>query len=142
MHDCLELQIARNQMDRFEHEIDPIMREVYEAEDCRRCEDFLQKGINVYTWISRADQVIAFADAEGIIDYTPELMDLVKELHVRWLGPCKRANAWVERVEKKGYMVDNLAKYLECCEAVQDWLERNEWTELSKAARDYVAEND
>lgn len=140
MHDCLELQIARSQMDRFEHVADPLMQDVYQAEDCRQCEEFLQKGITAFDSIARAEQVIFLADNEGIIDCSPELLLLVKELYARWLGPCKRADAWIERVEANGFVVDNLAKYRDCCEAVQDWLEHNEWQDLSRAAREQLIE--
>ena len=69
------------------------------------------------------------------MDYTAEWHELISQLCGRWLVPCTKANAWIARVESNGHKVENLADFQRCSEAVQDWIERNEWHELAQSAR-------
>lgn len=135
MNDSLELQIAENQLQSFEEELDQdqIMRDYYEAEDCFKCESRLRSGILAATSLFRAEEVVATAERLGLIDVSPEFQQTLKLLYARWVAPCKSAEAWVARVEEKGYTVDNLDEFRNCCAKVQEWIERNAIYEQSQA---------
>jgi hypothetical protein len=130
----LELQLAQAQLQHFEEQLDPILRDHREAEDCRVCEQFLQHGIDAYKWLSRAEEAFLAAETEGVLEFTPELQQAIEALYHRWLAPCAAAEKWIARVEKSGYTVDNLAEFRNCCELVRDWIERNEHYKFGHAA--------
>jgi hypothetical protein len=87
-----------------------------EAMDCRDCEDFLQLGIDAFQWVMRADQVLRRATFEGKAAFDPAQAEAgIRALCALWLKPCEPANRWISLQESRGFKVDNVERFHECC---------------------------
>lgn len=111
----LAFRTAEQQVKNYAHESLQLMQEHHAAMDCRDCEDFLQLGIDAFQWLIRADQLFRVAVYESIEAYDQQLDERLQHLFRQWLGPCDYAEKWIERQTAKGYHLDNLEKFRECC---------------------------
>jgi hypothetical protein len=133
----LELEIARHQLRRFvDAGPDRALVEHHDAMECRDCEEFLQKGIDAYKWLSRAEEAFLQADADGVIELTDEIEQSVKKLYEGWQQPCTFAEKWIATLTQRDYCIDNLPEFRHCCSLVRDWLDRDAWHRSAKRARD------
>jgi hypothetical protein len=99
--------IARGQLAEYER----ILAEHAEAEDCGRCELYMELGIQVFQWILKADQ-----DYRRELYANPTLHSeaVEKELEslVRgWLTHGAGLIAWAERNVARGFQVKHLEDY-------------------------------
>lgn len=105
-----------------------------DAMECRDCEDFLARGVQLLQWIENLDAKFREADARGCFDYSRQFYNAVTELYRAWLVPCDHANAWISKVGGIGYTPDNLADFQSACECVRATIEDREWLARSEAA--------
>ena len=83
----------------------------------------------------------ARADVEADIlasrtTYDPEVEQAITRLYERWLDPCCRhAEKWIRAQLDRGYALDNLEKFRQCCQEARDILERRRFYDRVRAAR-------
>jgi hypothetical protein len=107
---------------------DAVIEASRQADDCRDCEDFLQLGIDAFDWLIRADQKIREAIFDGAEGFDPLVEDALRLLCQRWLKPCEHARKWAVIQFNRGYKVDNLDRFNECCEEMQAIVRAHEAT--------------
>ncbi len=118
MRESFPLRIARQRVECFERESGELMKQHYEAMDCRDCETFLQLGIEAYDWLIRADIAIRKSIASGQADYDPEIERGLETLFREWLNPCDKVEQWIAVQHGRDYTVDNLDEFRKCREEV------------------------
>ncbi len=134
--ESLELRIARQKIERYQHDADKaLIGDSEQAQDCLDCEAFLAGGIRALEWLERSENAIAEAVAEGVFDMRPELEDGLEALHHAWLRPCAFAEEWIASCQENGYEIKNLTVFRECCQRAREWTERNSLYKQSKAVR-------
>lgn len=141
MFECLELQIARSKIERYEQEAEEaIIHESKQAQDCTDCESFLRSGIAGLAWLERSEEVLLEASAEGVFEEHPQVEQAIElaieTLYKAWLRPCPTAESWIAKCLSNRYDIGNLAQFRDCCDRVQAWLEQNRFYKESKAARE------
>lgn len=99
--------IARGQL----AEYDRILAEHAEAEDCGRCESFMELGIQVFQWILKADQ-----DYRRELYANPkvhsEAVEQELESLVRgWLAHGAGLIDWAERNAVRGFQVKHIGEF-------------------------------
>jgi hypothetical protein len=99
--------IARGQL----AEYDRILADHAEAEDCGRCETYMELGVQVFQWILRADQ-----DYRRELYANPKVHSeaVEKELETLargWLAHGKGLIAWAERNAARGFQVKHLEDF-------------------------------
>ena len=113
--DSLALRTAQTFVNSYAHE-DDVVQQHSEAMDCRDCEAFLQLGIDAFNWVIRADQVTRQVMFSGDSDFVPDDVEAaIRALCKLWLKPCDRANQWVAVQHSRGFKVDNLDAFRNCC---------------------------
>jgi hypothetical protein len=98
---------------------DAVIEAPRQSDDRRDCEDFLQLGIDAFDWLIRADQTFREAIFDGYKDFDPAVENALRSLCQLWLKPCERARKRIEIQLSRGYKVDNLDRFNECCEEMQ-----------------------
>lgn len=104
-----------------EHESDNLLVRCAEANECRDLEDFLKLGIDAYDWIERADLWLRGAVASGALpsDEENSVIAAIDTLCRGWLRPCNFARAWIARIQGKGFKIDNVDRFHECCRQME-----------------------
>lgn len=137
MTECL-LDEARKTISAFaEHS--EVLREHHAAMDCRDCEDFLDRGIHAFHALIRADQFLRLAVAEGSLKYNPAIEHALEDLFRAWLGPCDRAQRWVDSLQQQGFEVSNVEAFKQCeaeVRAIVDHLNDDQLTQPIRELRD------
>lgn len=137
MYQSLELQIARSKIERYEHDADEALHAPSkQARHCQDCDAFLSAGIAALRWLQRAEEVIHEGAAEGFVEITLDLEEALESLHAAWLRPCAFAEKWIAECREHGYELSHLPEFRLCCESAREWLDRNQWYRLSRAARE------
>jgi hypothetical protein len=127
MKSDLAFRTAEKHVRNYEKESQELRAEHREAMDCRDCETFLQLGIDAFSWLIRADRVLRTALAEGVEDaYSKEVADAFHRMCKAWLAPCEYARKWIGIQIERGYTIDNLAQFEECCEEMEAIVEFND----------------
>jgi hypothetical protein len=121
----LALRTARNCVRYYNDESANLLERHAEAMDCRDCEDLLQLGIDAFHWLGRADQATRAAVYRGQAEYDPSFEVALATLYAEWLRPCVYADRWAAVQEKRGFHVENLDKFRQCCEEVRAIVEAN-----------------
>lgn len=135
----LELQIASNHVDQFVSglkQFTPIVSGS-KAFASKSLEGgaFLRSGIEAYKWLARAEESLVAADTMGVNTWTNELDNAFRRLYLRWLDSSEKAKAWIADQSLSSDIPRNLVnEFHQCQEAVEDWLERDERNQLSRAA--------
>lgn len=88
--DFLELRNARRYSDSYREESDSLIAQHKDAMECRRCEAFLQMGIDAFRWLIRADRTERLAVMRGEKVYDPAVEDELRTRCKRWLDPRPR----------------------------------------------------
>ncbi len=94
-----------------------------EAIESRDCDEFLRLGIEAFRWLEKARADIRADVLAGRAVYDPELEATITRLYERWLAPCARAEEWVHAQLTRGYALDNVKEFNDCCESARDILE-------------------
>ena len=115
--DTLSYRVACRHVDLFADESE-LMKQHFEAMECRDCEDFLQLGIDAFRWLVRADEIIRSNVYQQKADYDPELDQALETLFVRWLEPSEFANEWIASLLSREFTPDNLDQFRKCEEEV------------------------
>jgi hypothetical protein len=89
---------------------DKLVLESDRAADCLDCEAFLSAGIHSFRTIEEADSVLRLAILKGKLEFD-DLDDHIKRLLTRWTAQVGKAIGWIERCEKNGYSIDNVAEF-------------------------------
>jgi hypothetical protein len=103
--------------------------------ECRDCEDFLQLGIEAFTWIERAHGNLRESIYGGKSVFDPEAESLLTELYESWLRPYADAEKWAQAQAQRGYFPDNLTAFRACREKALDVLEQRALAEKARLAR-------
>jgi hypothetical protein len=140
MLDSLEYRIAKGRIESYEHSADAIVTASQAAQDCLDCEEFLGKGIHACQALVRLDEVVREAIVEGHLQPTPEVRGLVHALFAGWLKQSERAEPWITKHVESGFEMRNLVEFRECCESIEDWLERKDWLDLAAKNRQKFVE--
>lgn len=111
------------------------LRHHHEAMECRDCEDFLQIGIDAFSWIERAHENLRRRIYEGTATFDPEVEDALTTLYESWLLSCTDAEKWISIQQSRGYYPDNLTEFRHCQEEVRDILEQRTLARKSRLAR-------
>jgi hypothetical protein len=119
----LAFRNASRHVRRYTNESADLMRRHAEAIDCRDCEDFLQLGIDAFDWLNRADESIRRAILSGRAEYDPKVERTLLVMYTRWLKPCEHAEKWIAVQEKRGFRVENVERFRECCAEVRAMVE-------------------
>lgn len=122
----LEFQLAERQMWHFEHR-EEANRQQFPTSEIRRCEEWLQSGIDAYKWLARSEEAARLADAEGLAELTPAADAAIAGLYQRWLAQYDLAEPWIANVLGEGHSLENLPNFQECGSLVRDWLEQHEF---------------
>jgi hypothetical protein len=137
MNESLEIVIAREEIERYnDAAIDPVIHDHEQAQECQDCEDFLRSGVGEFGSLIRAEETLHKAHRLGLLEWNAALEEVLRTLYIMWLQPCERADKWVEKQKARGYDVDGLKAYLECCDAAREWVSRDQMHAKGKAARD------
>jgi hypothetical protein len=122
----LAFRNALHHVRRYTNETDDLMNRHAEAIDCRDCEDFLQLGIDAFNWLNRADESIRRAICAGSIQHDHKIERALHVMYARWLRPCVHAERWIAVQEQRGFRVDNLRTFRECCAEVRAIVDNND----------------
>jgi hypothetical protein len=117
--ESLVYRTARKHVENYARESNDLMKAHQEAMDCRECEAFLQLGIDAFRWIIRADRVIRKAIYDRILEFDAEIDDGIRSMCRSWLAPCQYAEQWIAKQQERGYQIDNLGEFRECCEEMR-----------------------
>ncbi len=119
MLDTLAFRTAKSLVTGYENEA-ALHARPNESVECRNCEDFLQLGIDAFDWIVRADRLVRHAMFNGIGEFDhDQAEDAICALCRGWLEPCELANKLVAFQHQRGFRVDNLDRFRECCVEMQ-----------------------
>jgi len=110
LSEALDLQIARRKVQDFH---DQLISDHQDAMACRDCEDHLTLGMLAFQWLNRADETLAEAAREKLIDYTPDIHSMLEDLYKLWLEPCPKVFAWIGKVLESGHRPENLDAFLQ-----------------------------
>ncbi|MDX1928288.1 MAG: hypothetical protein SFV81_17300 [Pirellulaceae bacterium] len=111
----LYIRNAESSVDRFVELEDGVMLESAQAVDCLDCEACLSAGIHSFRFIQEADSMLRLAILQGSFEFDADELDRnIKRLLTRWIARVERAFAWIERCQKNGYTLDNLAEFKIC----------------------------
>lgn len=135
MSENLCLDVAQRRVRDYTDEADSVIAHHFQAEDCWKCQEFIQKGISAYKWLRRAEEFMREADYQGIQEYTTAAQDAVEAMYRAWLCPCEFAEQWIKSNIERGFHLDNLVEFREICEEVQDVIQNREWRHSAKRAR-------
>jgi len=113
----LSLRLAEKHVEEYRDK-EAIMSRHRAAMECRDCEDFLQLGIEAYTWLRRADRMLRQAAVKGI-DVPAEARDLLATLYRHWLIPCSHAEEWIKQQEDRKFALRNADEFREVQEQVK-----------------------
>jgi hypothetical protein len=125
--ESLAFRTARKHIQNYERE-SGVMAEHDEAMDCLDCELYLQLGIDAFDWVMRADRNFRAAAAEHEEAYSQELQNALQGFCKSWLMHCETAEAWIKRQLARGFEIDNLVVFRECCRQMQAIVKFNEST--------------
>lgn len=132
-NDSLEFKLAESRLQHLENEMDPIMAAHHEAKACGQCEKYIELCILVYQAIAGAEKTMRQADQEGIAEYGDAQHASIKLVYERWLVLGEILATDAREFSKSGYNVDRKDEFMQCYEAVLDWLDRNEWQASARA---------
>jgi hypothetical protein len=103
--------------------------------ECRDCEDWLWKGINSLRQLVDAETLMRNADSEGLLDFDDELRGGLDAIYRVWLGTCAGADKWIESLNSRGLVPDNINEYRKSCEEAKSIVESRQWTNIARTAR-------
>ena len=142
MSENLCLDVAQRRVRDYTDEADAAISASHEAEGCWKCQDFLQKGIDAYKWLKKAEEFLREADYQGLQQFTPELQNAVDAMYNSWVHPCETAEEWASVNLARGYQIDNLQLFRETCNEVREVIQNREWRKSAKHARILAASDD
>jgi hypothetical protein len=115
----LALRTAEQHVRNYERESTELMARQHEAMECLDCEAFLQLGIDAFDWLIRADRAIRSGIHRGTVEHDPSIEESLLRLCKAWLGPCENANQWARQQQSRGFVLENLGRFQECCEEMR-----------------------
>lgn len=133
--EALELAIAQKRVNEY---TDDSARANGDTDAGGGRKNWLQTGIEAYRWISRAEETIREAVAQGLIDqaiYEHSILPAIERVYTDWLTPFEHVEALVVNQSNGVGDSGTLAEFRQCGENVRDWLERHEWTSAAKRSR-------
>lgn len=133
--EVLELAIAQKRVSDYSGDSSRVDGETATRSECK---NRLQRGIEAYRWISRAEETIREAVAQGLIDhaiYENSILPAIKRVYTDWLTPFEHVEAVVDQQSNGASDADTLAEFRHCGENVRDWLERHEWSSAAARSR-------
>src|SRR5258708_7789476 len=107
-NESLEFRIAESRLQHLEQEMDPVLAADQEANLCLECEKRIRFSIDVYHWISRAEETALIAEREGLEEFTQRQYQELKLVYERWRVLGETIGALAESVAERGYVVENL----------------------------------
>ncbi len=131
--DALEYRIAKSKVDAYRN--DPVLQDLYNAQGFADCEQWLEKGINAFSWLERLEETIKAAAAEGVFECTPDVNEALDSLYEAWLVPCQPTERWIAALNERGYRPENLDKFQECRELVDEHIQRAKFQEATRRTR-------
>jgi hypothetical protein len=137
--ETLALRTARQHVQSYQQQSEEILAQYREAMESGNCEDHLQLGIEAFRWIERAEQRVEQAAYEGKITYEPKCARAITDLYEAWLVPCDAAEERIQALLSRGYDIENVAEFRECCVEAYDrleqrWLTHIAWKALAESA--------
>jgi hypothetical protein len=133
------ITVAQRRVRDYTDESDRLMQDRAETLECQDCEAFLQHGINAYRWLRRAEEFLREADYQGLVEFEPDLRDVLDALYEAWMRPCEFAEKWIAESLRRGSGVGNLTEYRETCEDARELLQELEWRRSARRARVLLA---
>ncbi len=133
MIDSLEMRTARSQIDRYEQELDAVLREHFALQDCCKCDEFLELSAELITRLFRVEETFIAADAEGVQEWTAETDSILKSAFTALAALGEKLKVWMNRVEAAGYVLENRARFCASFEEISNWFARAESYEQSQS---------
>lgn len=133
---AIAYRLAREQVQRFQNELDPMTRVNGEVLD-RESEDLLQLGIEAYQWIVRAERRLRENARAGNVDHPADAIAAIAELYKLWLIP----GAFIEAqlAQQPSAAAGNAAEFREIYLSVREKLNVMAWVGKSRRFRDKPA---
>jgi hypothetical protein len=88
-----------------------------QAMECRDLEDWLDYAMSVLDVIRKSENRYREHLADGKIPFRKEDVEAIDELYRMWHAPCAHLLDEIERVERRGYQVDNAGNFRTACES-------------------------
>lgn len=86
-----------------------------EAMECRECETLLQLGIDAFNWLMLVDRQVREGMFQYGVAFDPGVDSAIKQLCRAWLKAGDAAEKRVEVHLARGFQVENLPTFRECC---------------------------
>jgi hypothetical protein len=121
MADTTSLALAKQGVARYRDFDAELMARHSEAMDSYRCEEFLDRGIQAYNHLKKADETLRNAAREKL-QVPEELVAVLRTLYEQWNGPCARAKQMISDQEHRGFQLRNVPEFVAACRDVEDRL--------------------
>jgi hypothetical protein len=119
MTTSLEIAVARRLVESYADVSGQWKTEHRDAQDRRACQEWMQKGIDAFRWLQRAEETLTQAEFHGVHEMTAEERGAIESLYVAWLVPCAATEEWINVLEDRGYPPENLAEFRAACATVR-----------------------
>lgn len=119
MTSSLELAMAQRLVKSYVGESGQWKADHRDAMECWNCQEWLQKGIDAFRWLQRAEEAFTQAEFHGVHVMTAEERETIEALYVAWLVPCDSTDKWIATLVERGYSPNNLNEFREICEVVR-----------------------
>lgn len=116
MSASLELALAKRLVSSYVDESEQWKTDHHHAMECWACQEWLQRGIDAFHWLQRAEEVFTQAEFHGIYEMSTADRDAIESLYVAWLAPCDPTEEWVATLAGRGYCPENLNEFRSLCE--------------------------
>jgi hypothetical protein len=129
MESPLVLQLAERRVHHFGEESIPPESRV------EACERFLQKGIDAYKWLRRAEEFLREADYEGLLNLDATLRNALGTLYEEWLKSSNHAKRCIETAARTGEILSNRDEFMQAYQDALDIVEQREWQSVASRSR-------
>lgn len=131
-----QLRSARRNLSEFG---DAVLQAHHQAMACRDCEDVLERGIISAGQLTDLDTALRAAHYSGQFVWDHSVDEMLEELHRTWAAQGSRAEELIQKVQQQGFEPENLLRYRETQEVVDEWLDQRV---LQKASLIYQEQRD
>jgi hypothetical protein len=135
--ESLDLAIAQKRVSDYS---DDVLRTPEDTDDRAESECRLERAIDAFRWIVRAEETIRQATYEGLIDVTPQLAQSIESLYREWLVACEATERLLARELERGCAAPNISEFRDVASEVREKINSTAWVRKSRKFRNESGE--
>ncbi|HET6880434.1 MAG TPA: hypothetical protein VFI31_09780 [Pirellulales bacterium] len=105
------------------------------ADECSQAECRLDRAVEAFRWIARAEEAVRQATYEGLTEFTPQVEESLDSLYRRWLGFSETTECDLIKLDEQGCIAANASEFREVAAQAREKINSMAWLRKSRKLR-------